>query len=204
MKRILIILLAFVLLMGYATSCFAISRGKINALKPDMTTNEVEQLLGKPYSTQLTSDKLVWKYFVFQFFVGSIPYYLAFNKDTLKLESWYEDQNEYKRNQQATMNVVQQISSVNLQRQPKQVQLQAQRQQLQSDYNAGKLKSAEYYSALANIDRVEIEYKKEQRQQRQIIPMSNARTSTVRDRSGNVIGHVTEDKPSSYFVGHKP
>ena len=68
MKRIPIILLAFVLLMGYTTVGFATSREKINEVQPAMTTDEVKQLLGKPYSTQLISGRLVLKYYVFVFF----------------------------------------------------------------------------------------------------------------------------------------
>lgn len=98
MKKIALLVFVIVFI---AAPVFATSMEKINQLKPEMTTDEVRKLLGNPNETQFINDKLMWRYPVFQFFVGSMPYYLVFNKDTLKLEAWFKDEAEYWRNQQA-------------------------------------------------------------------------------------------------------
>jgi hypothetical protein len=76
------------------------SISKTNQLKPGMAAAEVRTLLGEPLQTQFVSDKLVWKYTLHEYWKGFVPYYLAFGRDSQKLETWYADEAEYHRQQQ--------------------------------------------------------------------------------------------------------
>ncbi len=76
------------------------SISKTTNLAPGMTTSEVVVLLGSPSSSEFISDKLIWNYSLHQLWKGWIPYHLVFNKETLKLESWYANEEEYYRQQQ--------------------------------------------------------------------------------------------------------
>jgi hypothetical protein len=96
-------------------------------------------------------------------------------------------------NQQAMYNLGQMIKNDISQRQlqevqnkPKPQQFQFQRQQLLSDYNAGNISSADYYNALANIDRNEQAYNQAQQQQRQFYQAQEAqRQRDFADRVNN-------------------
>ena len=74
------------------------SMEKTNQLEPGMTTSEVESILGGPGRTQIVEDKLVWRYALQEPWVGYVPTYLAFNKDSKTLVSWYANKDEYYRN----------------------------------------------------------------------------------------------------------
>ena len=72
---------------------------KLNQLEPGMSTEQVQAVLGEPKSTEMKGDKLVVKYTLHENWKGFVPYYMVFNKDTRVLETWYEDEAEYQRNQ---------------------------------------------------------------------------------------------------------
>lgn len=125
MKRFPILLLVF---------CFAgcASLGSIkktNQLYPGMTMEQTKSLLGAPSQTQFIQDKIVWKYELHQYFVGWVPYYLVFNKETQKLNAWYANEQEYYQNQQMWMNVANQMEQQNQAKQ----QLELQRQALEQE-----------------------------------------------------------------------
>ena len=62
--------------------------------------------MGKPpHDVQYVNNKLEWKYYL----RGGAPYYLVFGEDQ-KLESWYEDEQEYQQEQQANLAALQSIS----------------------------------------------------------------------------------------------
>ena len=65
-----------------------------------MTAGEVRRILGQPTQTEFVANKLVWKYQLHQMWVGWLPYYVVFDKDTQKVGSWYANEEEYYRNQQ--------------------------------------------------------------------------------------------------------
>ncbi len=73
---------------------------KTNDLIPGMDIREVKRIMGEPSQTQFIANKFVLKYNLHQYFKGWVPYYLAFDRDTLKLETWYADEAEYYRDQQ--------------------------------------------------------------------------------------------------------
>lgn len=96
MKRLFYLFLLFVLLSG----CVSLGNiKKTNDLLPGMTMSEVKCILGQPSQTQFIGDKLVWKYNLHQYWKGWVPYYLAFDKESKKLDSWFADEQEYFRNQ---------------------------------------------------------------------------------------------------------
>jgi len=86
-----------VLLSGCATLG---SIKNTNDLMPGMSIGEVKKIMGQPSQAQFIGNKLVLKYNLHQYFKGWVPYYLAFDKDSNKLESWFADEQEYYRNQQ--------------------------------------------------------------------------------------------------------
>lgn len=91
-----ICLLLLVVMSGCATLG---SVKKTNQLYTGMTVAEVRQTLGQPSQTQFIGNKLIWRYNLHQYWKGFVPYYLVFDKDTQKLDSWYADEEEYYRNQ---------------------------------------------------------------------------------------------------------
>ena len=94
MRNIIAALLFSVLLSG----CLG-TASRTNDLYPGMTQDQVRKVMGKPKQTEFVADKWVWKYTLQQPWVGYIPYYLAFDKETRTLESWFADMNEYHRQQ---------------------------------------------------------------------------------------------------------
>ena len=64
-----------------------------------MSSEEVIQILGQPNSSQMTDDKWVLKYSLHEKWKGNVPYYMVFNKESKQLETWYENEAEYQRNQ---------------------------------------------------------------------------------------------------------
>jgi hypothetical protein len=100
-KSIILLSLLFTFIGGCAGTGGGLGSVSItNQLTPGMTTNEVKEILGEPSQTQFIADKWIWKYSLHQYWKGYIPYYLVFNKETQKLESWYADEAEYQRQQQ--------------------------------------------------------------------------------------------------------
>ena len=72
---------------------------KLNQITPGMSSEEVIQILGQPNSSQMTDDKWVLKYSLHEKWKGNVPYYMVFNKESKQLETWYENEAEYQRNQ---------------------------------------------------------------------------------------------------------
>ncbi len=73
---------------------------KTQKLQPGMMHEEVVVIMGKPASTQFVGDKVVLKYKLHEYWKGWVPYYLAFDKGSAKLVSWYADEAEFQQNQQ--------------------------------------------------------------------------------------------------------
>jgi hypothetical protein len=92
--RTFLLLVALVFLSACASNVT-----KTNQLAPGMTAAQVKESMGEPSQTQFISNKWVWKYSLHQPWVGFIPYYLVFDKDTQTLQQWYADQAEYQANQ---------------------------------------------------------------------------------------------------------
>jgi hypothetical protein len=109
MKKFLILLLSF-----SVVGCASLgSIKKTNQLSPGMTTDQVRSILGQPSQSQFIQNKIVWKYSLHQYFVGWVPYYLVFDKNSQKLETWYANEQEYYRNQRMWMDVANQIEQQN-------------------------------------------------------------------------------------------
>jgi hypothetical protein len=71
-----------------------------------MTPSQVTAIMGKPpHDVQFVNNKLEWKYYL----QGGVPYYLVFGENQ-KLESWYEDEQEYQQQQQANLAALQSIT----------------------------------------------------------------------------------------------
>ncbi|EDM25782.1 hypothetical protein LNTAR_15237 [Lentisphaera araneosa HTCC2155] len=104
MKMVKVILMSLMIIA--MSSCTSIGLGtvsKTNELSPGMHSEKVKEVLGEPSQTHFVKNKWIWKYSLHQYFKGWVPYYLVFNKDTQKLESWYADENEYMQQQQLWM-----------------------------------------------------------------------------------------------------
>lgn len=102
MKKYYLLFLVLILTTGCAGYGGGLGIGtisKTNKLVPGMSVQEVKQILGDPGQSQFVKDKWVWKYTLHQPFVGFIPYYLVFNKDSQKLEMWFANKEEYYRQQ---------------------------------------------------------------------------------------------------------
>ena len=99
--RTFIIFTLFIMLAGCAGTGGGLgSVSKTNQLVPGMTLDQVKSIMGEPSQSQFVADKWVLKYSLHQYWKGWVPYYLAFDKKTQKLDSWYADENEYLRQQQ--------------------------------------------------------------------------------------------------------
>jgi hypothetical protein len=72
---------------------------KLQQLAPGMTDAEVQEILGDPSSSQMTEDKWVLKYTLHQNWKGFVPYFVVFDKDTRRLEAWFEDEEGYQQAQ---------------------------------------------------------------------------------------------------------
>jgi len=73
---------------------------KTGQLRAGMKPDEVRAILGEPASTQLISEKLVWKYSLHQVWKGFVPYYLVFGRKSQALERWFADEQEYQAQQE--------------------------------------------------------------------------------------------------------
>jgi outer membrane protein assembly factor BamE (lipoprotein component of BamABCDE complex) len=73
---------------------------KANQLSVGMDREQVVQILGEPSSTEVKGNQTVLKYTLHQNWKGFVPYYCVFDNDTGRLVAWYEDEEEYQRNQQ--------------------------------------------------------------------------------------------------------
>lgn len=72
---------------------------KLQQLSPGMTDAEVQEILGAPKSSQMTEEKWVLKYTLHENWKGFVPYFVVFDKDSRRLEAWYEDEEGYQQAQ---------------------------------------------------------------------------------------------------------
>ena len=114
-------------LMGCATLGTV---NKTDNLSQGMSMEQVRSVLGAPDSSELSNNRVVWKYSLHKYFVGWIPYYLTFNEDN-KLVAWAANQAEFYQNQQVMMGVAQQIGQQNQQAQYQRQQFELQQEVLQ-------------------------------------------------------------------------
>jgi hypothetical protein len=95
-KTALFIMLSAIILSGCATGFGGFNSAvKTNQLRPGMSTNEVEAILGQPASSQFIDGYMIWKYSLQRPWVGWIPYYLAFDAKSMSLAGWQESIDEY-------------------------------------------------------------------------------------------------------------
>ena len=78
---------------------------KVNNLSPGMKFQEVVVVLGEPKSSSFVGDMWVLKYSLHEYWKGWVPFYVAFDKKTKEVVSWYVDEAEYQRNQQKWMEI---------------------------------------------------------------------------------------------------
>ena len=76
-----------------------------NQLKPGMTYNEVESILGKPKSSMVSGDKMIARWSLQQMWKGYIPYDMIFNSADQTLISWAENTKAWE-TQQAQLKIV--------------------------------------------------------------------------------------------------
>ncbi len=88
MRKIFALILCLSFFVSGCASLGTISMSKTNRLSIGMTMPEVQKVLGNPSRTELVGDKTVWRYYLHQYCVGFVPYYLVFDKNTQKLDSW--------------------------------------------------------------------------------------------------------------------
>ena len=95
----------------FLTSCGSMKTMSLNSielttqLKPGMTYNEVESLLGKPKSSMVSGDKLIARWNLQQMWKGYIPYDMIFNSVDQTLISWAENTKAWDA-QQAQLKIV--------------------------------------------------------------------------------------------------
>jgi len=101
-------LLLMVLLIPICLSLFRCSSTKTMALnsiqltsqlRPGMSYNEVESILGKPKSSQVLEDKWITRYNLQEMWKGYVPYDLVFNSKDQTLISWSENKKAWEENQ---------------------------------------------------------------------------------------------------------
>ena len=96
MRKCLWIFICFVIFFG----CGLGNIKKTTELYPGMTSAQVKGILGNPSSTQYTNDYVIWKYSLHQYWVGWVPYYLAFWAKEMTLAAWQANMSEYYATQQ--------------------------------------------------------------------------------------------------------
>jgi len=88
-----------ILILLFLVSCASIGTNELNQLRPNMTIDEVTDLMGEPEQTQFKNGHLIYKYTMWEAWKGNFPYYLSFRMG--KLKSWNMDAKERARNQEA-------------------------------------------------------------------------------------------------------
>jgi len=68
-------------------------------LRPGMSYNEVESILGKPKSSQVIEDKWITRYNLQEMWKGYVPYDLIFNSKDQTLISWSENKKAWEESQ---------------------------------------------------------------------------------------------------------
>jgi len=75
------------------------SVAKTQQLAQGMKPAEVLRVLGEPSQVQQVGGHVVWKYSLHEYWKGYVPYYLVFDGNGKKLQSWYADEQEYQQQQ---------------------------------------------------------------------------------------------------------
>ena len=110
MKRVHGVSVVAVLCVGAACSALGMnSVQKLDQLSPGMDSSQVAGILGEPKSSEMQGDQFVLQYTLHENWRGFVPYYFVFDKDTGRLETWYEDEAEYQRMQQQMAAAVQPV-----------------------------------------------------------------------------------------------
>jgi len=84
-----------------------------NQLRPGMTYTEVESLLGKPKSSQLTGDQWIARWSLQEMWKGYIPYDLVFKDSDHTLVSWSENKQALAQKQEQLKAFSDQLNKVN-------------------------------------------------------------------------------------------
>lgn len=93
------LMVGMVLFLSACASIGMNSVEKLEGLSPGMSSEQVVEVLGEPESTQMTDEKLVLEYTLHQNWKGFVPYIVVFDRDTRRLEGWFEDEEGYQENQ---------------------------------------------------------------------------------------------------------
>jgi hypothetical protein len=97
MGRLVYLFLVMISLIG----CAALgSMRRTNSLAPGMSTADVQEIIGRPIGTEFVHEKWIWKYRLHEYGKGYVPFYAVFNRESMNLESWISDEEEYARNQE--------------------------------------------------------------------------------------------------------
>jgi len=92
MKKIILLILCSVVIGCQSGSLGSVK--KTTLLHPGMEMQEVREKLGNPTDTSFNDGITTWRYNLHEYWVGFIPYYLAFNADN-KLVGWHRNMQEY-------------------------------------------------------------------------------------------------------------
>jgi len=82
------------------------SVAKTAQLAEGMKPAEVLKVLGEPSQVHKVGGHVVWKYSLHEYWKGYVPYYLVFDGNGKKLQSWYADEQEYQRQQSLWINAL--------------------------------------------------------------------------------------------------
>jgi len=104
--RFFIIVVSIVCLSVTLTSCGSSkslalnSARKTSELKPGMSYEQVEDLLGKPKSSQMTNNQWIVRWKLQEMWKGYVPYDMIFDPKTKTLVSWAENEKDFQRSQE--------------------------------------------------------------------------------------------------------
>ena len=85
-----------------ASACASIGMNTVQTLEglsPGMSSEQVQEILGEPESSQMTEEKWILEYTLHENWKGFVPYVIVFDKETRTLEGWFEDEEGYQENQ---------------------------------------------------------------------------------------------------------
>jgi hypothetical protein len=84
-----------------STQSMALNSAQLtNELRPGMSYDEVEQLLGKPKSSQMTNNQWIVRWTLQEMWKGYVPYDMVFDPATQSLVSWSSNEEDYQKNQE--------------------------------------------------------------------------------------------------------
>jgi len=85
---------------------------KTNQLRPGMTYAEVEEILGKPKSSQVTGDQWIARWNLQEMWKGYVPYDLVFKASDRTLVSWTENKQAFAQKQEQLKAFADQLDKV--------------------------------------------------------------------------------------------